>query len=314
MSASPGPRTPRGTPARKVSVPFVHSSPASTSSTSLSKAQPLGRDHETTYHRRFRTILQDHCRARDAWQQLVSFEGIKAARALSVAWEDVDNARATPVASGMEDGSASIEATWARDKATAIALQYADSAREDLEAVMVKIQAQSNRLITVLDQARLLLAESLKAKGFAFVGEEPLWTTWNMDRFVQALADSTTPYVVSTVHLTQLARTLSFYARDPFAEAGEDDATDDSQDATLGVPISALSLFSTTGDGDANRDAAPLDGSKDTPQVEPQRKRAIKAHNGAIQAWARLPHLDEEPGHFLNEICEVEVGRWTERQ
>ncbi|KAK0518924.1 hypothetical protein OC834_000566 [Tilletia horrida] len=192
MSASPGPRTPKGTPARKVSVPFTHSSPSalkaggsSASSAAASKASLLGRNDETTYHRKLRSLLQDHARARSTWIQLVSFDGIKAARSLSLAWEDVDNARATP-ASG-EDGDSpqphGHTATYTRDKATASALQAAELAREDLQAILMKIQAQSSRLTVLLDQARALLTESIKAKGFEFVSVAPLWGTWSMDQF-----------------------------------------------------------------------------------------------------------------------------------
>ncbi|KAE8220979.1 hypothetical protein CF319_g5579 [Tilletia indica] len=320
MSSSPGgPRTPKGTPARKVSVPFTHSSPSSLKAggtgTSLSagtvKAQLLGRNDESTYHRKLRLLLQDHARARNMWLQLVSFDGIKAARSLSLAWEDVDNARATPVGDSKDQDSDTVkaEAVYAREKATAVALELAEAAREDLEIILAKIQSQSARLVVFLDQARALLSESVKAKGSEFVVEQPLWGTWTMDRFVQSLADSTTPYVLSTAHLIHLAARLSFYARDPSAEK-ENTATS-TDDTASGVPISASSLFET--DDDSAADLSPLDTRRTGGPIEPERRRAIKAHSEAVQAWARLPYLDEGPGQFLDQICEVEVGRWTER-
>ncbi|CAD6893262.1 unnamed protein product [Tilletia controversa] len=317
MSSSPGPRTPKGTPARKVSVPFTHSSPSSLKAGSAGaslaagtvKAQLLGRNEESTYHRKVRQFLQDHARARTMWLQLVSFDGIKAARSMSLSWEDVDNARATPVdlSEGQDSTSSNAEGLYAREKATAMALEMAEVAREELEAIMAKIQAQASKMIVVLDQARALSSETMRTKGFEFVAEQPLWGTWSMDRFVQSLADTTAPYVLSTAHLAHLTARLSFYARQA---DDQEDVTNSADDGPSGVPISASSLFET--DDDSTADLSPLD-TRRSGTLEAERRRAIKAHSEAVQAWARLPYLDEAPGQFLDQICEVEVGRWTER-
>ncbi|KAK0550132.1 hypothetical protein OC846_003063 [Tilletia horrida] len=317
MSASPGPRTPKAgaSSGRKVSVPFSHASSPSALRTGISspassanvKASLLSRNEETTYHRRLRSLLQDHAKARNAWLQLVSFDGIKAARALSLAWEDVDNARATPTApkGKGKQTQPDVGALYARDKATASAVRQAEGAREDLEAIFAKINAQANRLTSLYDQAKALLLETAKAKGFEFVADAPLWGTWTMDRFVDALSSTTTQYVLCTAHLSQLVKRLSFYARDPLQP---DTQARGGKAPAAGVPISASSLFGSGLDEDSRPDS-----ERRNDVLEPERKRCIKLHNECMQAWARLPHLDEEPGQFLEEICGVEVGRWTER-
>ncbi|CAA7267930.1 unnamed protein product [Cyclocybe aegerita] len=162
-----GPSTPTSSPAQQK----APNSPASPS-----------RQAESTFHRKTRTLLQELRSVTEIWDDLVLLDGLKAARELVDTRTDLENTLKL-----ISDGKP-------RTHLVGPKLAIMDSCIARLDSVLSKLQKQFQRMNNIIDNLESLLVEAHKAKGCEWVQEEPLWTTWSLEKFVTRIPAVIPPY------------------------------------------------------------------------------------------------------------------------
>lgn len=109
------------------------------------------------------------------WHELVSVDGLKAAKTLIDTRTDLDNTLTTY---GLP-----------MKPLVAEKLEIMDSKIRDLDVVLSKLGNQLHKMSTGLDNMELLINEAHRTKGWNWVASEPLWCTWPMDKFYRALLE-----------------------------------------------------------------------------------------------------------------------------
>ncbi|EPT05941.1 hypothetical protein FOMPIDRAFT_1110010 [Fomitopsis schrenkii] len=150
---------------------------------------------ESTYHRKTRILLQEMRAATETWEDIVIFDGLKAARNLVDARTDLDN-------------SLSYEkASQPTRHIVSDTLSTMEQNIKDLDTVLDKLRRQFQRMNAIIDSLEGLLFEAHKVKGWQFV-QEPLWLSWSLERFVTTIPDILTPYHRSLVMHEELVQVL----------------------------------------------------------------------------------------------------------
>ncbi|GAA5910972.1 uncharacterized protein JCM6883_000665 [Sporobolomyces salmoneus] len=181
---------------------------------SLSQAQapdrptrgPLPASAETTYHQRLRGILLDCKKLRRQWNELVIRGLVGRVRAAIELWVDV------------ESTMKQIQEMKATNKVTQVKAGYlfAQSAKlsdqlEAVEAVFTSLNEVHTGMLQVVERAEWLVVEAAKTRGTLFAFREPMWVTWPLSRFADAIAQLSTPYTSSFTLIRQLLDTLTTF-------------------------------------------------------------------------------------------------------
>ncbi|PWN50717.1 hypothetical protein IE53DRAFT_81487 [Violaceomyces palustris] len=279
----------------------------------------LSRSNETTYHRRLRGLLQEFFRSSQSWEQVVSFEGIKWATEVREAWTQVESLHSSSKASqGRQIGSegssprvrrskfSSEDTSSVKEVATrsvvernvidpflgpggqkermlAESLARIERAEEGLDEVESRLNRHLNKMTSTSESVNSLLLEAAKSKGPEFCFLQPMWGTWPMDRFVSTLSRITSQYVVSTRYLEDLIPCLC-----------------------SSKPTSSIQLKIHLR-GQPTPSGASGGGGK---------TKADDLRRLAFEEWVRLPFLELKGNNsrrWFEQVCEVEVGRWSER-
>ncbi|KZT69039.1 hypothetical protein DAEQUDRAFT_691597 [Daedalea quercina L-15889] len=161
----------------------------------LSTPPSLSRLAESTYHRKVRTLLQEMRAATETWEDVVIFDGLKAAKSLVDARTDLDNALAS------EKGTQPTR-HMVGDK-----LYTMEQDIKDLGVVIEKLKKQFQKMNAIVDNLESVLYEAHKMKGWQFV-QEPLWLSWSLERFVTTIADILSPYHRSLLMHEELVEVL----------------------------------------------------------------------------------------------------------
>lgn len=150
----------------------------------------LGRQDETTFHRRLRTLLWDHRAAREAWEDLVSMQGAKSVASLARLAAQLDELMAN--GGKLADRYDALPAMLRLTQAEADARRAEEMAtvwtklqleKDTLDGVIVKLGKPISRLEALSDAAETLLVDITRTKGDQFAFEQEAWTTWPMARF-----------------------------------------------------------------------------------------------------------------------------------
>ncbi|KDN53420.1 hypothetical protein K437DRAFT_71140 [Tilletiaria anomala UBC 951] len=241
----------------------------------------LGRHEETTFHRQLRSLLLDHKKARSAWEEQVTYEGLEAVAAYTQADEDTD--RLDAALGTVEKGSAHPEEEGLSFRKTQLSKQQQlasvlfdrEGALSDLRNTVKSLNTILSRMTTIQAQCHALLLDASSAKGLEFAFEAAMWGTWTMGMLCESVSNLTSQYVMSTAHLEMLVEAL-------------------------------LSNSKRTPEG--------LTGTELT-KMSPREKEALKVRKRErlTEAWAMLPFLEKSgPGseRYFEDICAVEIGRW----
>ncbi|OJA18507.1 hypothetical protein AZE42_08722 [Rhizopogon vesiculosus] len=172
------------------------SSPVSQAKKSATPASP-SRASDASIHRKFRTLLHELRSIANTWDDIVLVDGLKAARTLVDSRTELDNALAM-VPADTQPGSVMV----------APKLDVMDRCITQLVSVLAKLTKSLQRMSTVLDNMDALMFEAEKLKGFQWCHEEPLWTSWPIEKFVLSLSGLTTPYYRSLALHKELVDTL----------------------------------------------------------------------------------------------------------
>ncbi|KAI0047959.1 hypothetical protein FA95DRAFT_1558488 [Auriscalpium vulgare] len=164
-----GPSTPSASP---VQSKYPPKSPASPS-----------RAAESTYHRKVRTSLQEVRNVCRTWDGLVHMDGLKAAKALVDSRTELHNQLALLT-----------DSTQPRTRMVGPKLEYMEERIVDLDIVVSKLKKQFQKMTLLIENLEVALADAHKAKGWAWVQSEPLWTTWSLEKFVSSIASILRPY------------------------------------------------------------------------------------------------------------------------
>ncbi|KAF7338654.1 hypothetical protein MVEN_02091900 [Mycena venus] len=205
LASFKGPSTPSSSPVA------AKQQPKSPGSGSNSPSRPI----ESTYHRKTRTALQELRDITETWDDLVLIDGLKAARSLVDTRTDLDNALAL-----IPDGQP-------RTRLVGPKLALMEKRIAELDAVTTKLRKQFRRMNALIDGLEALLIDAHKAKGWAWVSEEPLWVTWSLEKFVTTIPGVLVPYHRSLATHSELvdilrSHSVSFEdARDALAKWAE---------------------------------------------------------------------------------------------
>jgi len=74
-------------------------------------------------------------------------------------------------------------------------LRIMDKQIRDLDNVLAKLKSPLERLNSAVDKMELVFFEAHRTKGWQWVEEEPLWTSWSLRKFV-----TTIPQIVPAYH------------------------------------------------------------------------------------------------------------------
>ncbi|KII88725.1 hypothetical protein PLICRDRAFT_176275 [Plicaturopsis crispa FD-325 SS-3] len=171
LSSFRGPSTPSASPVKH---------PPTSPSNSTSRLA------ESTYHRKVRSLLQELRATAQTWDDIVLVDGLKAARGLVDTRTDLENALALVPAG-----------TLPRTRLVTPKLAIMEKRIEELDGVLVKLggqQKQFRKMNAAVENMESLLCDAHKVKGWQWVYEEPLWTTWPLEKFVSTIPDLLIPY------------------------------------------------------------------------------------------------------------------------
>ncbi|GAA5989935.1 hypothetical protein JCM5350_004970 [Sporobolomyces pararoseus] len=288
--ASPSPSTPRR---NQPTASSATNSPRT--AISLSQAQapdkptrgPLPASAETTYHQRLRGILVDCKKLRRQWNELVIRGLVGRVRAAIELWVDV------------ESTMKQIQEMKATNKVTQVKAGYlfAQSAKlsdqlEAVEAVFTSLNEVHTAMLQVVERAEWLVVEAAKTRGTLFAFREPMWVTWPLSRFADAIAQLSTPYTSSLTLIRQLLDTLTTFPPLP------------SQLVTNDAPDSKSSPSSSTRTQETKED-------KSRPRPTSEQLQA------SLSLLAVQPLLPGKQGDWgsegWDELLTVEVGGWGEK-
>ncbi|TFK67921.1 hypothetical protein BDN72DRAFT_842518 [Pluteus cervinus] len=140
------------------------------------------RTSESTYHRKIRSALQEIRSITETWDELVLIDGLKAARTLVDTRTDLTNALSL------------LQDALPRKHLVGPKVTTMEKCLLDLDIVISKLEKQFQKLTSVVDGMESTLVEAHKMKGWRWVQEEPLWTTWSLEKFVTAIGSIIPPY------------------------------------------------------------------------------------------------------------------------
>ncbi|KZS99177.1 hypothetical protein SISNIDRAFT_14557 [Sistotremastrum niveocremeum HHB9708] len=138
---------------------------------------------ESTYHRKARSLLYEFRTAARTWDDLILHDGLRAAKTLIDTRTELDNELGTLPAG-----------TQPRTRLVGPKLAIMDEKISELDAILAKLKKQFYKMNHVVDSLETLMFEAQKVKGWQWVQEEPLWTTWSLHHFYQHLANLTRLY------------------------------------------------------------------------------------------------------------------------
>lgn len=152
----------------------------------------LPRQEETTFHRRLRTLLWDHCRACEKWEDVVSTQAAKTVASISRLSSALDDLLVKRAYKEDDDiapilRSSKLEAENKAMDEMAIILKGLEAEKTELEECMSKIVKAASKLEGLSDAAEGLLVEATRAKGSDFTFDQEMWVTWSMDRFGESV-------------------------------------------------------------------------------------------------------------------------------
>ncbi|TFK54824.1 hypothetical protein OE88DRAFT_1674122 [Heliocybe sulcata] len=159
------------------------SSPVRVKQSSPSPGQPLSKSAESPYHRKVRTAMLDLRTCTSTWDDLVIIDGLRAASSLVDARTELDNELAM-VPAGQQPRYHIVEPK----------ISVMEARIEDLDTVIQKLKKQFQRMNSIIDNLESLLADAHKVRGWQWVSEEPLWTTWSLEKFVCSAEQLLVPY------------------------------------------------------------------------------------------------------------------------
>ncbi|KIL69595.1 hypothetical protein M378DRAFT_156815 [Amanita muscaria Koide BX008] len=161
----------------------------------ISPASP-SRQSDSTYHRRLKTYLQELRAITETWDDLVILDGLKSVKHLVDARTDLDNALVL------------VPGRQPRSHVVAPKMALIEKCLQELDAILKKLQKLFRRMNAVMDNMDALVTEAQKTKGWKWVEEEPLWTTWSLEKFVTCFAEVIPAYHRSLALHTQLVDKL----------------------------------------------------------------------------------------------------------
>ncbi|KZT26486.1 hypothetical protein NEOLEDRAFT_1112388, partial [Neolentinus lepideus HHB14362 ss-1] len=161
LASFKGPSTPTSSPVRVKQPP-------------PSPGQLPSKSAESPYHRKVRILMLELRTCTSIWDDIVTIDGLRAASALVDARTELDNALAL-VPAGQQP----------RYHVAEPKISLMESRIEDLDRVIFKLKKQFHRMNTIIDNLESLLSDAHKVCGWQWVAEEPLWTTWSLEKFGQ---------------------------------------------------------------------------------------------------------------------------------
>ncbi|THH11976.1 hypothetical protein EW146_g7856 [Bondarzewia mesenterica] len=157
-------------------------SPVQVKSQFKSPSSPA-RSTESTYHRKVRTYLQELRTACRTWDDLVLVDGLKAIRSLIDARTELDN-----TLSALPDGK------QPHSRIVGPKLSFMEDRIAEMDLVILKLRKQFQKMNSLVDGLEAVLTEAHKTKGWNWVQDEPLWTTWSLEKFVTSVSEILRPY------------------------------------------------------------------------------------------------------------------------
>jgi len=142
------------------------------------------RELESTSHRKIRALLLEIRSICRLWSDIVLHDGLKAAKTLVDARTELDNALAI-----LPPGENP------KYRIAGPKLRIMDKQIRDLDNVLAKLKNLLERLNSAVDKMELVLFEAHRTKGWQWVEEEPLWTSWSLHKFV-----TTIPQIIRAYH------------------------------------------------------------------------------------------------------------------
>ncbi|KIK63668.1 hypothetical protein GYMLUDRAFT_221911 [Collybiopsis luxurians FD-317 M1] len=168
LASFKGPSTPNSSPVQHRQASNIPSSPAKST--------------ESTFHRKLRTLLQELRAATDIWDDLILIDGLKAAKSLVDARTELDNALS------------SAPNRLPRTRIVGPKLDLMEQRIHDLDGVLAKLQKQFRKMTAIVDNLEVLVIDAYRNKGCQWVQQEPLWTTWSLEKFASTIPEILIPY------------------------------------------------------------------------------------------------------------------------
>lgn len=178
------PSTPPSSKARGANTPSRGATPSKES------LGTLARQDETTFHRKLRNVLWDHCAACDAWDDLVSINGAKSIAAAARHASSLDEGlkKLTSAHEPMSTIPAPLSLSLSESRAIAMeeiatALHGLQAERSAMNGVLRRLSKPMAKLEALADAAESLLIDTTRSRGEEFVFSKEMWTTWTMEMF-----------------------------------------------------------------------------------------------------------------------------------
>ncbi|GAA5877492.1 hypothetical protein JCM16303_003353 [Sporobolomyces ruberrimus] len=285
---SPSPSTPRRTTS-------ASSSGTNSPRTAISLSQalappkptrgPLPAEAETTYHQRLRGILIDCKKLRRQWNELVIRGLVGRVRAAIELWVDVESTMKQIQDMKATNKVAQVKAGYLFAQSAKLSDQL-----ETVEAVFTSLTEVHTTMLQVVERAEWLVVEAAKTRGTQFAFREPMWVTWPLSRFADAIASLSIPYTSSLTLIRQLLDTLTTYPPLPSHITSD----------------SATSKSSTTS---SQAEATKPDKDRSRPTSE-----QLQASLSLLAVQPLLPGKQGDWGsEGWDELLTVEVGGWGEK-
>ncbi|VDC07117.1 unnamed protein product [Peniophora sp. CBMAI 1063] len=138
---------------------------------------------ETTYHRKLRSMLLEMRTCCRTWEDLIDHDGFRAIQRLVDARTDLDNQLAQVPGGGLP-----------RSRIVGPKLASMEERIRELDTVIAKLRKQFAKMNSIVDSLEALLSDAHKTKGWAWVSQEPLWTTWTLEKFVTEIPGLLAPH------------------------------------------------------------------------------------------------------------------------
>lgn len=174
LASFKGPSTPTSSPSLQKKSNQPGATPTSPSQNRLA---------ESPHQRQVRIILQDIRTVTQNWDDIVLISGLKALRNLVDARTELENAL-----SSLPSG------TLPRHFVVEPKVSVMERSIVELDAVISKLKVQFKKLDFLVTRIENLMFETVKSKGNWKVIEEPLWTTWSLEKFGTTVPDILIPY------------------------------------------------------------------------------------------------------------------------
>jgi len=167
LASFKGPSTPTSSPVQSKQ-PQVPASPS--------------RITESPQQRKVRSILQDIRTTTESWNDIILINGLKSVRNLVDARTELDN-----------ELSSFPAGTLPQHHVVEPKLSIMEKCIAGLDSVVLKLKKQFQRLNTQVETLENLFYETHKTKGWHAV-QQPLWTTWSLEKFASSVPDILNPY------------------------------------------------------------------------------------------------------------------------